>query len=165
MKIVLETTADKFIKHFEEGNKEIDTQMRLAMFRALSILKTEIQAHIRYKSGLNVITGTLLNSIAWDIMQTGQKIEGLIGPENVPYAAIHEEGGTIPARFVKPRLKKALKFKVDGVDVFSKGHWIPETHIEARPYLRPSLELHADRIADTFGIFILDAWRFPDEIR
>jgi len=162
MKIVLETNAQKFAKHFEQGNKEIDTQMRLAMFRAMSILKTEIQQHLRYKSGLKVQTGTLLNSIAWEIVQAGSKMTGIIGPENVPYAMIHEEGGFIPARFVKPRLKQALKFEINGMEVFSKGHWIPATYIQPRPYLRPSLEIHAERIADTFGIFILDAWRLPN---
>lgn len=155
MKVLLTSNALDVIDSFEEANDEVKSSMRFAMFRALTILEAQIKQNIRVNSGLNVRTGTLLNSIQKEMYDRGIEIVGRIGPENVAYAAIHEEGGDLPARFVKPRLKTVLSWKGPGGQLmFSKGHTIPATHIKARPYLRPAVEEHAQRIANTFGLFI-----------
>jgi phage gpG-like protein len=156
LRIWLATDAQKLIGDFEEASRESREGMRLAMFRAMSILKSQIQQNIRTESGLNVRTGTLLNSITSSIINSGYSIQGNIGPSNVPYAAIHEYGGEIRGRFHKPRLKQALKWSGPGGTFFSKGHWIPAYKVPARPYLRPAIEKHAESIAEKFAIFMTE---------
>lgn len=156
LSILLTTNALEIAEEFEQIAIENRQQMSLAMFRAMSILKAQVQQNLRSESGLNVRSGTLLNSIAFDIQQKALEIEGRLGPENVPYAAIHEFGGEIPARFIKPRLKQALSWSGPEGTAFSSGHWMPKIQIPARPYLRPAVREHADAIAEKFAIFMTE---------
>lgn len=54
---------------------------------------------------------------------------------SVPYAAIHQLGGTIPARVIRPRHAKALRWFVNGKPVFARSVRLPPVDIPARPYL------------------------------
>ncbi len=55
---------------------------------------------------------------------------------NVPYAAIHQFGGKIPARTVKPKKAKALKIPTDKGFIFRKKATLPAVEIPARPFLK-----------------------------
>lgn len=157
MRFELFTNAIEVSKQLNKDAKSINKAMLFAMFRALSILDAEIKQNIRSRSGLRVRTGTLLNSIQQRIFLGIGIVKGEIGPQNVPYAAIHEFGGVIPARFVSPKRKKALRFFLAGGGVaFSKGHTIPAITIPARPYMAPAAASSADKIEEVFGIFIED---------
>lgn len=157
MKVILTSNALDIVKEFDEASEEVKSQMKFAMFRALSILKAQVQQNLRDGSSVNVQTGNLLNSITYEIIDKGLVVEGRLGPENVPYAAIHEFGGTLPARFVKPRLRKALKFQKGGEDIFSSGHMIPPVKIPPRPYLQPAVAKHINTIAEKFAVFTENA--------
>ena len=54
---------------------------------------------------------------------------------NKPYAAIHQFGGVIPERIIKPQRAKALKIPVEKGYIFRKKTKIPEVRIPARPFL------------------------------
>jgi len=158
MKLSLYTNADLVVRQMDKDAAAINKAMQFAMFRAVSILEAEIKQNIRSRSGLRVRTGTLLNSIQHHIFIGNGRVEAEIGPRNVPYAAIHEFGGTIPSRFVSPVRKKALRFfDKSGVPRFSKGHTIPAITIRPRPYIAPAVEATQDKIAETFGVFIEEA--------
>ena len=158
MKFILNTNAEKIAKQLEKDSKSINKAMQFAIFRSMAILDAEIKQNIRSRSGLHVRTGTLLNSIQQKIFLGNGVVKGEIGPRNVPYAAIHEFGGTIPARFVSPVRKKALKFfSKDGIARFSKGHTVPSITIPKRPYMAPAAAAKADEIAEVFAVFIEDA--------
>lgn len=132
----------------------------IEMWRAMSLLEVAIKQNIRVRSGLKVRTGTLLNSIQKHVTENGNSVTGTIGPENVPYAAIHEYGGTIPARRIEPRNSKVLRWAgSDGKFWFSKGHDLPAVNIKARPYLQPALEEKAQIIREKFGLFISNTMR------
>jgi len=154
MKIILMSNALDIMKDYNEASEELKKGMKLQMFRAMSILKAQIQDNIR--TSMNVRTGTLLNSIQSQVLDRGSEIIGEVGPENVPYAQIQEEGGEIEAHFIKPTIKKALKFEGKGGTFFSKGHFMPAIQIKPKYYLRDAVESHADYIAEKFGIFIQD---------
>lgn len=155
MKIFLTTDAQKVAKQLGDDGENIDKAMIFAIFRAMSILDAEIRQNIRSRSGLHVRTGTLLNSIQQRIFLGKGVVRGEIGPKNVPYAAIHEFGGTIAARFVRPIRKQALKFTdKGGFTRFSKGHWIPQITIPKRAYMEPAIRGSADRITEVFGVFV-----------
>jgi phage virion morphogenesis protein len=74
--------------------------------------------------------GTLSGSITYE----ATKSKVVVGT-NIPYAAIHHIGGTIPGHAVKAKRAKALAIPTpDGV-VFRKSASIPKVEMPARPYL------------------------------
>lgn len=98
------------------------------------------------KEGGQTLTnvGTLRKSI--DKIATPDKV--MVG-SNLPYARIHQKGGTI-----KPKKGKYLKFKgLDGEDVFVK-----EAKIPARPYLGVSKEDMED-VRETMADFLAGAFK------
>lgn len=74
----------------------------------------------------------------------GDDPRGIIGGAGagagVPYARIHEFGGTIPAHEVVARNAKALAFTVDGVLRFAKRVQIPDVEMPERSYMRSSFD-------------------------
>lgn len=155
MKVVLKENIQEVVKSFNSGREEIQRNLHLEMYRALTLLEASIKQNIRVRSGLKVRSGSLLNSIQKDVKSSGNQVQGRIGPENIPYAAIHEYGGTIPAKKIEPRHQQALRWLgSDGKFWFSKGHEIPAFDIKARPYLEPALTENAEEIRQRFGLFI-----------
>jgi phage gpG-like protein len=155
MKVVLKENISEVIKSLNEGKEEIQKNLQVQMFQALSILEAAIKQNIRIRSGLKVHSGSLLNSIQKEVRRNGDLVEGRIGPENIPYAAIHEYGGTIPARRIEPRHGKALRWMgSSGGFFFSKGHEIPATNIKARPYLQPAIDEKGEEIRQNFALFL-----------
>lgn len=65
---------------------------------------------------------------------------GAGGGAGVPYAKIHEFGGTIPAHQVVARNARALSFIVDGVRRFAKSVQIPDVQMPERSYMRSAFE-------------------------
>lgn len=150
MKIVIKTNLKETIKELEKGGKNIKKVLPSTIFRALSLLEAQIKQNIR--TNLNVRSGTLLNSVQKDMKVKGNVVEGSVGPRGVPYAAIHEYGGTIPERFVAPRNKLALKWSSGGDTFFSKGHTIPSFDIKARPYMQPAIDKLVPEITENLGV-------------
>jgi phage gpG-like protein len=62
-------------------------------------------------------SGRLAGSIAVDVQQSGLSATATVSSDP-PYAAIHEYGGTIPARTVLPRSARALAFPWRGQQRF-----------------------------------------------
>ena len=154
MKIIIKENIQKVIKSLEDSSDNLKDNLPLQMFRALTLLKAATQQNIRTRSGLRVRTGTLLNSIQIDIEQKGNQVKGTIGPENVPYAAVHEFGHDFPERTITPRNAKALRWKENGEVFFSKRNKIPAFRVPARPYLGPAVDDNMDKILEKFGLFI-----------
>lgn len=155
MKIILKDNISEVVRNLEEKANAITTGTVVEMYRAMSILEAAIKQNIRVRSGLKVRSGSLLNSIQKEVTINGNQVVGKIGPENIPYAAIHEYGGTIPARRIEPRHSKALKWMgTNGQFWFSKGHDLPAAVIPARPYLEPAMEEKAEIIRERFATFI-----------
>ncbi|MFM7011629.1 MAG: phage virion morphogenesis protein [Betaproteobacteria bacterium] len=75
-------------------------------------------------------SGNLRNSINFKVAASVLRI----GP-NVGYGAIHQTGGTTPARVITPKNAKALAFKIGGVTVFAKKVNHPGSKIPRRAYL------------------------------
>jgi phage gpG-like protein len=60
---------------------------------------------------------------------------------NVPYAAIHEFGGTTKSHIIRPRYKKLLHWVgIDGIGQFAREVHHPGSNIPPRPYIRPAAE-------------------------
>jgi len=62
-------------------------------------------------------------------------VESAIG-DNVVYAAIHEFGGTIPARKIVPKNKQALRFQIGDRVIFAKSVNMPAVQMPERGMFR-----------------------------
>lgn len=89
-----------------------------------------------------VRTGTLKRSITHKV----ERRKAVVG-SNVEYAAICEMG--CKPHIIRPKVAKALHFKVAGKDVFTKE--IHHPGWSGKPYLRPSLHQNTERIKQLFG--------------
>lgn len=97
MKVKVESNAQEIAQELEDGVTQYKRELKWQMFRALSLLEGQIMQNIRKNAGLQVRTGSLLNSIpaSKKVTEINGAVTGEIGPEGVEYAAIHEFGGTI----------------------------------------------------------------------
>lgn len=137
-----------------------DYQKNIAsrVFDGLTILETNILMNIKSRSGLHVRSGSLLNSVSASKKVTidgSGNIVGEIGPEGIPYAAIHEFGGTTKAHDILPRNGKVLAFMMNGNPAFAKVVHHPGSKIPARPYLEPAILQSRDEILKEFGLFLM----------
>lgn len=161
MKVTLESNIDEVVKKLMDELNVYQSNMKFTMFKALSLLEAEVMQNIRTKSGLKVRTGTLLNSIPASkrVTEDGLNVLGSIGPEGVPYAAIHEFGGKTNPHKIEPRTGKVLAFNVRGSQAFAKFVNHPGSNIPARPYLFPAYETKKEEILKTFGLFIAASFK------
>ncbi len=104
MRIEFTDDSERALEEFTNGFEQYKKKLKSQVFRALTLLEAEILQNIRKGAGLHVRTGTLLNSIGASkkvVEDSNGFIYGEIGPEGVPYAAIHEFGGTIVPKNAK----------------------------------------------------------------
>lgn len=157
MKIKVDSNAQEIAESLRKDIEEFQKKLEFQVFQGLSVLEKHIVDNIRNKSGLHVRSGSLLNSITAskrvEVNSSGH-VEGSIGPEGIPYAAIHEFGGKTSAHEIRPRLSSSLKFNIGGRDVFAKRVMHPGSNIPARPYLRPAIEQSRQELIENFGLFI-----------
>jgi hypothetical protein len=95
IKVEVQSTAADSLR---ENLRAYRQRMKEQVYQALTVLEAAIVQNIRSRSGLNVRTSKLLNSIGRSkkVRQDSELvISGEIGPIGVPYAAIQEIGGTI----------------------------------------------------------------------
>jgi hypothetical protein len=72
----------------------------------------------------------------------------------VPYASIHEYGGTLPAVTIYPVRAKALHWINNaGEDVFAKSAHIGERYVRPRPFLGPATR-DPETMAGVYNIFL-----------
>lgn len=96
MNIKVEHNTEQFIKELMEDTERYKRDLKKAVFRSLTLLEAEIKQNIRKGAGLNVRTGALRNSIYKKIFESDSGyVYGEVGSEGVPYARIHELGGTV----------------------------------------------------------------------
>lgn len=94
------TNADEVAEEIRAQLKAMQKSISQQMRRALTTLEAEIVQNVRSKSGLHVRTGALLNSIGGSkkvTVNSDGSVTGQIGSVGIPYAAIHEFGGTVKA--------------------------------------------------------------------
>jgi phage gpG-like protein len=90
-------------------------------------------------------TGRLAGSIDVSVEQSGAAVSATVGT-HVPYAAIHEYGGVIPAHEILPRSARALAFPWQGRERFFKRVEVPAVQMPERSFLRAALAEMAPEI-------------------
>ncbi len=84
-------------------------------------------------------TGRLAGSISVSVECSGLGASATVGSDS-PYAAIHEYGGTIPARTILPQSARALAFPWRGQQRFFKRVSLPAVTIPERSFMRSALD-------------------------
>lgn len=132
------------VKRLDEFKRRVET----GLVHVVRDQAEDIKGHIKegYLSGprgsnkLGVRTGRLRSSITALVKENSDRISVAFGTD-VPYARIHEQGGTIPPRLITP--KKAggvLSFMMGNRRVFVKSVNHPGGKIRQRPFLRPGVK-------------------------
>ena len=97
MKIKVETDVELTIEQIRENLAAYKKMLSFQIFRALTVVEAEIKRQLRGPSGLHRRTGRLMNT--WGetkkVTESGDTVTGSMSSAGVPYAAIHEFGGTI----------------------------------------------------------------------
>jgi len=83
-------------------------------------------------------TGRLAASIDASVERSGAAVLATVGTD-VPYAAIHEYGGVIPAHEILPKSARALAFPWQGRERFFKRIELPPVQMPERSFLRSAL--------------------------
>lgn len=121
-----------------------DPKAREALLRIGLLIEAEAKQNIRRKGIID--TGRLLNSIRSELFQTPDRIGVRVGSFGVPYASMHEFGGP----FTDPQRRamfSSLRDRGRLGPVRSPGKGIIQgNRFTARPYLRPALQVHRNRI-------------------
>jgi phage gpG-like protein len=123
---------------------DMPNSVRSSLYRVITKLVLQLEASTKQKlSGdvLNVVTGQLRRSITHTVEKSSTSVIGKVfSSGNVPYAAIHEFGGTTSPHEIVASKAQALHFIMGGKDVFFKRVNHPGSVIPERSYLRSSLE-------------------------
>lgn len=129
-------------------------QVRQALTRIGTVLAAQMKLNVQ-RQGM-VRNGGLLNSIKYEIHQSGSAAFVSVGSFGIDYAAMNEFGGPmsraqVRRMFVELKMEGRLnKSRAKGsgkgivtVNADGSGFWEP------RPFIRPAIKTHAQFIIDT----------------
>jgi phage gpG-like protein len=103
-------------------------------------------------------SGRLAGSIAVNVGRAGLGVSASVSSD-APYAAIHEYGGTIPARTILPQSARALAFPWRGQQRFFKRVQLPAVTMPERSFMRSALDETAPEIRAAIQAAALDVVR------
>ena len=151
-----------------QGDKELIAKMnimpervRTALFNKVAYLASMLKTYIidNKLSGqvLNHRSGDLWRSIRDEATQSSSSVEGRVYSTGVPYAAIHEFGGTIASHVIESKTAGALAFMWQGKQVFFKKVTIPDVKMPERSFMRSSLADKRQEIIDGMNEAVMGA--------
>lgn len=111
-------------------------EVRSATLKVLARSKQLVSGQV-----LKVQTGLLRRSINDQYDEGDHELKGIVGTNKrtVPYAAIHEFGGTTKPHVIDARRAKVLRFQMGGETVFRRKVNHPGSTMPERSYLRRAL--------------------------
>ena len=147
-------TVIKRIQKMQSMTQPDSPQVRQALTRIGMVLAAEMKMNAQRK---NIVrNGGLINSIKYEVTQSGSEAFVSVGSFGIKYAAMNEFGGQmtraqVRRMFVELKLEGKLnKSRVKGsgkgivtVNADGTGYWQP------RPFIRPAMKTHAQFIIDT----------------
>jgi len=142
------------IQKFQSVNDPNSPEVRQALIRIGTVLTAQMKLNVQRERIIR--NGGLLNSIRYEVVQSGSAAFVSVGSFGIKYAAMNEFGGPmsraqVRRMFVELKLEGLLnKSRAKGagkgivtVNADGSGFW------EARPFIRPALKTHAQFIIDT----------------
>lgn len=139
--------GDRYIARMDAMPGRIHDQL----FAEITDLSLALELHIKNDKllgqVLNQRTGRLRSSIHSAVDDAATTITGRVfSAAPMPYAAIHEFGGVIPAHTVYPVKAAALRFMMGGSVVFAMKANIPDVNMPERSFMRSALTDMAGQI-------------------
>lgn len=131
--------------------EQMPEAVKARLAQAIERLSQELRDAVQRKLSGEVLqqrTGRLAASIEVDPTQSGGAIGASLSTD-VEYAAIHEYGGTIPARGIVPRSARALAFPWKGQQRFFARVELPSVAMPERSFLRAALDEMTPEIRET----------------
>lgn len=126
-------------------NDRIKEAMKSSITALVINLRTKVMSE--YLSGptgehtLSVQTGNLRRSVKWQVKDEEEGVEGTVSyGADVPYARIHELGGTIHIPEIRPVVAQALHFWWGGREMFLKKVAAHDVEMPARAPLRTAFQ-------------------------
>jgi len=147
---------DELIERFEQLPAQLIAGLTSEMKTQMVRLADYVRANKLSGDPLHRRTGRLSRSVSGQASASGTKIRGTIGSKGVPYARVHEEGGTfdIPSYsrmqtmvFGRPMIPK---------EVTVRAH---TATYPQRAFLKPSLLENEDRIREALRARALEIMR------
>lgn len=124
--------------------------VRMALTQAAVLLQNQIKLEIRKQRLID--TGRLLNSIKFEYYKpSGGGIGVRVGSFGVPYAAAWEFGLQNYKENVRPHSRTVTQVwgrQLSSPITITVAGFVRTRNQRARPYMRPALELHKQRIVD-----------------
>ena len=122
----------------QRGNlKDLERRIRKGAERGLRDLTLEVKRQVQKENPVD--TGR--SRAAWTAKFTPETLKGVVG-NNVKYIRLVAEGGVIPARTIRPKRAKALRFQAGGRTVFAKSARIPSRRVPSTAKERRNTGFH-----------------------
>lgn len=151
MTIAWEIPIEGFTQGFATRGEAVIARLKAEMQAETINLLAYVEDNKLSGQVLNQRSGALKRSGYTEFQSTEDEIAGVIGfgsglstsQNTVPYAAIHEFGGTINVPAVDGKL---MVFQKAGQTIFTTKHVAFTVHMPARPYLGPSIDENREGI-------------------
>lgn len=141
MDVNVTLVGDKqLVQRLEQMPESLRVQLRKAV-RASTLKVLARSKQLVSGQVLKVQTGLLRRSINDQYEEAESLIKGTVGTNKrtVPYAAIHEFGGTTKPHVIEAKRAEVLRFQVGGETVFRRKVNHPGSVMPERSYLRRAL--------------------------
>ncbi len=118
-----------------------DQRLRKALVGAITRSRLIVERRAKHLLTGEVLrrrTGTLYRSITGRTDELPDGVRGTVG-SSVPYARIHELGGTIHIPEIRPRRAKALHFFIGRQEIFAARVRAHDVRMPERSFLRRAL--------------------------
>lgn len=123
--------------------RRLPENVRKSLLKKVTSLTLKLERRVKEKlSGqvLNVRTGALRRSIFSRVTETRTEIVGRVASSgDVKYAGIHEFGGVTSPHTIEAKRGQALRFMLNGKEMFRRSVNHPGSKMPKRSFLRTSL--------------------------
>ena len=154
-----------------EGDRELRAkldkmpqQVHAALLRTVYSLALKLERHIKQNKLQGQVlkhqSGNLQRSIQSAVDDSGSGVMGRVfSSGDVKYAAIHEFGGRIPAHVIEPKNGEALRFMMNGKEVFAKRVNHPGSTMPERSFMRSGLRDMRPEIIESINKAVVGAMK------
>ena len=165
MKISISLVGDReLVANLGQLPQSVHDSVRQAITALVINLRTKVMTeNLSGPTGahtLSVVTGRLRRSVTFHVDDDGDSVTGVVTySPDVPYARIHELGGTIHIPDIYPKTAKALHFNWNGREMFLAKVNAHDVHMPARAPLKTAFQNYIPTIKNELQIAVNRALR------
>lgn len=122
------------IRNFEQLPDIVKQLLFLKVESWLDQLEGKVKENIRDR--LQQKSGRLLAAVDHTVSSDGDRIEGYVTIEGVPYAKAQDTGADIAAHIIRPKNARVLRFIMNGQKAYAQYVFHPGAHIPGTRYAK-----------------------------